>query len=152
MLIVAIVLQFVANASAPITVLDAGTWNGTAYNVYVVSNSTASNFQLNTTQKIISFNVTGVEGTLGVCRITIPNIIIEDLWQGNYRVLLNGELWPFRNSTDPTNTHIYVNYTHSGHQIIIVPEFSLVVILPILMMVTLLAVIVYRRKTREFLN
>ena len=76
---------------APFNTFYAGTWNGTAYNVDVVSNSTVSNFQLNTAQRTMSFNVTGVEGTVGFCRITIPNIIVEELWHGNYTVLLNGE-------------------------------------------------------------
>ncbi|MGD0494884.1 MAG: NosD domain-containing protein [Candidatus Bathyarchaeia archaeon] len=131
---------------APCGTFDAGSWNETACNVYVVSNSSVSGFQADITQKTLSFNVTGSESTAGFSRVAIPNIIVQDLWQGNYTVLLNGEPCPFRNWTDTTNTYIYVNYTHSQHQITIVPEFPSLLILPLFMIVTLLAVIAYKRK------
>jgi parallel beta-helix repeat protein len=131
---------------APITIFDAGTWNGVAYNVNVVSNSTASNFQLNPAQKIISFNVTGVGGKAGFCRVTIPNAIVEELWQGNYTVLLNGEPWPFRNWTSIENTYIYIDYTHSEHEILIIPEFSPTIFLPFLAIYTLVAFVLIRKK------
>jgi len=133
---------------APITVFDAGTWNGTAYNVDVVTNSTVSNFKLNTTEKTISFNVTGLEFTAGFCRVTIPNIIVQDLWQGNYTVLLNGEPLPFRNWTDPIYTYIYINYTHTEHEIIIIPEFPSTMILLVLMLTTLIAITLLKKKRR----
>jgi parallel beta-helix repeat protein len=132
----------------PISVFDAGTWNGETYSVDIVSNSTLSDFKLNATQKTLIFNVTGIEDKTGFCRVTIPTIIIQDLWQGNYTILLNGEPWSFRNWTDTDNIYIYINYTHLEleQQIIIVPEFPRAIILPLFMIVTLLAVIVYRRK------
>ena len=131
---------------APFNTFDAGVWNGVAYNVDVVSNSTLSNFQLNTTLKTISFNVTGVEDTAGFCRVTIPNIIVQDLWQGNYTVLLNGEPWSFRNWTDTTNTYIYVNYTYSEHQIIIIPEFPSAIILPLFMVLSVIVLVLAKKK------
>ena len=131
---------------APFNTFDAGTWNGEECNVDVVSNSTVSDFQLNTAQKTISFNVTGFEGTAGFCRITIPNIIAQDLWQGNYMVLLNGEPWPFTNWTDTTSTYIYVNYTHSEHQIIIIPESPSAIILPLFMIISVIAIVLAKRK------
>ena len=131
---------------APFTTFDAGTWNETVYKVDVVSNSTLSDFKLNATQKTLSLNVTGTEGKAGFCRITIPNAIVEDLWQGNYTVLLNGEPWSFKNWTDATNTYIYINYTHSEHEVIIIPEFPSFLILPLFMIATSIALIVYKRK------
>jgi parallel beta-helix repeat protein len=131
----------------PFNTFDAGIWNGTTYNVGIVSNSTVSNFQLDASQKSISFNTTGAEGVTGFCRVTIPNLIVQDLWQGNYTVLLNGEPWPFRNWTDATNTYIYVNYTHSEHQIIIIPEFPSATILPLFMSLMLVAVVLAKRRT-----
>ena len=133
---------------APNTVFDAGTWDETAYHVNLITNSTASNFQLNTTQKTISFNVTGTKGTAGFCRVTIPNIIVQDLWQGNYTVLFNGESCPFRNWTDATNTYIYINYTHSEHEIIIIPEFPSTIILPLFTLTTLIATVLLKKKRK----
>jgi len=134
---------------APISIFDAGVWNGTAYNVDVVTTSTVSSFKLNTTEKTISFNISGLEFTPGFCRVTIPNIIVQDLWQGNYTVLLNGEQWPFRNWTDATNTYIYINYTHSEHQIIIIPEFPSAIILLLFMFLSMIAVVFAKKKRKN---
>ena len=130
----------------PFNTFDAGIWNGTAYNIDIVSNSTVSNFKLNATLKTISFNVAGVEGTASFCRITIPNIIVQELWHGNYTVLLNGEPWPYRNWTDNTNTYIYINYTHSEHQIIIIPEFPSAIIPPIFITFSILVIVLARER------
>jgi len=130
---------------APISVFNAGTWNGASCNVDVVSNSTVSKFQLNITEKTIRFNVTGETG-LGFCRVTIPNIIIQDMWHGNYTVLINDELWPFTNWTDTENTYIYFTYQHSEHEITIIPEFPSATILPSLMILTMLAVVFAKKK------
>jgi hypothetical protein len=132
----------------PFNTFDAGAWNGTVYNINLVSNSSVSNFQLEVAQKILSFNVTGSEFSTGFCRVTIPNIIVEDFWQGNFTVLLNGEPWPFRNWTDPTNTYIYINYTHSEHEITIIPEFPSTIILPLLMLTTLIVTVLLKKKNK----
>ena len=135
--------------ASPFNVFDAGIWDGTAYNVDVVSNSTVSNFQVDTFQKTISFNVTGSESTAGFCRVTIPNIIVQDLWQDNYTVLLDGESWPFSNWTDTINTYIYLNYTHSEHEVAIIPEFPLAIILPLFIILSMLIVMFANRKIRK---
>jgi parallel beta-helix repeat protein len=102
--------------------LDAGTWNGTSYSVDFVSNSTVSDFQILLTQQTLAFNVTGLGSISGFCRVAIPSTIADDLWHGNYHVLLNNRPWPFENWTDATKTYIYVNYNQSEHDIMIVPE------------------------------
>ena len=133
---------------APITVFDAGAWNGVACSVDIISNSTLSGFKLDVAQKTVSFNVTGVEGMAGFCRITIPNIIVQNLWQGNYTVLLNGEPWFFRNWTDATNTYIYINYTHTQHQITIIPEFPSALTPPLFMLATLVTTVLLKKKRK----
>jgi parallel beta-helix repeat protein len=125
---------------------DAGTWNGTTCSVGVMSNSTVSEFQVDVADKTIDFNVTGAEGSAGFCRVTIPNIIVQNLWHGNYTVLVDGKPWPFSNWTDTTNTYVYFSYTHSLHQVVIIPEIPSFLILPMLMTATLLATIASRRK------
>jgi parallel beta-helix repeat protein len=130
---------------APFSMFDAGIWNGTAYNVSFVTNSTVVNFEVDAVQKTISFNVTRVEETAGFCKVTIPNIIIQDLWHGNYAVLLNGTSWPFRNWTDATNTYIYINYTHSTQEVIIIPEFPSAAALSLFMILALVAVVLRKR-------
>lgn len=67
------------------------------------------------------------------------------MWNDNYTVLLDGETWPFSNWTDTTNTHIYMNYTHSEREVVIVPEFPSSAFLSLFMILTVL-VIVYSKK------
>jgi len=98
------------------------TFEGTNYHVTTICNSTLSNFQFNALQKMISFNVIGADGTVGFCRITIPNLLIQQLWKGNYTVLVD-EKQPimFKNWTDGTNTYLYFTYIHTTHKVTIVP-------------------------------
>ena len=130
---------------APISTFDADTWNGTPYSVDIVSNSTVSEFQLNKTEKTISFNVTGS----GFCRVTIPNIIVQDLWQGNYTVLLNEDPWPFKNWTDQENTCLYFMYQHPTYEVVIIPEFPQFLIPPLLILATLMASILRKYQKKE---
>jgi parallel beta-helix repeat protein len=123
---------------ASLYTFDAGIWDKISRYVEVVSNSTISNFRINTTEKIIRFNVTGETG-MGFCRIIIPNIIIQTLWLNNYTVLVDGLPVEFRNWTDAENTYIYVNYSHSEHEITIMPEFPSTMILTLFMTLTMLA-------------
>jgi parallel beta-helix repeat protein len=143
---------------APISVFDAGSWNGTAYSMNVESNSTVSGFQLNVTDRSASFEVAGLDHTSGFCRITIPNAVFQNLWQDGYKMLLDGEPLTCRSMTDAVNTFIYVNYTHSQHVISIKSESSLSTIrwLPIVLvaiaLVTIFAIVAFvaaRRKSKR---
>jgi parallel beta-helix repeat protein len=127
---------------------NAGVWTGVSYNVDIISNSTISDFSVDIAQKTISFNVSNTEGQRGFCMITIPNIIVEDLWHGNYAVFLNGEPWSFRNWTVSPITLIYINYTHSEHEITIIPEFPSTIVLPPILLTTLVAMFLVKRKTK----
>jgi len=130
---------------APISIFDSGTWNDVLCKVHIISNSTVSNLQLNETEKIISFNVTGEIG-VGFCRVTIPNIIIQNMWQGNYTVLVDGEKpLDIRNWTDTTNTYIYFTYLHSEHEVVITPEFPVATILPLVVIITLYAAVLKKK-------
>lgn len=116
------------------------------FNIEVVGNSAVSDFNIDVLQKLVSFNVSGLEGTPGFCRVTIPNIIVQDLWKGNYTVLIDDKPCPFINWTDPINTHISINYTHSEHRVIIIPEFPSIMILPLFTFATLIATILLKKK------
>jgi len=121
-------------------------WDGMTYLVELRSNSTVSRFRFNASQRVISFNATGPDYTLGFCNITIPNSIVQDLWQGNYTVLVDDEPPLFiRNWTDTTNTYIYFTYQHSEHQVTIVPEFQSIMIPSILMLLITLAIITEKK-------
>ena len=134
---------------ASINVFDAGVWDTKACSVDIMSNSTLSNFNIDLYGKIISFNVTGSNGS-GFCRITIPNIIVQSLWHGNYKVLLNGKPWPFRNWTDRESTYIHINYTHSTHKITIIPESPPILLLLLFMPLTMLTIVTMRPRKKQY--
>ena len=121
--------------------------------VNVISNSTIEDFQyfeLNSTIKMYVSNMTGNQ-TFGFCRVCIPHALMNP--PRISVVIDNGAttaLYPDYNVYDNT-THrwIYFVYEHSTHKIDIIPEFPSSLILPLFMTATLLAVIVYRRKTRD---
>jgi hypothetical protein len=136
----------------PIRTFAVGVWEGKTCNVNVISNSTVSNLKLNQTAGTISFNVAGQEDIAGFCRTIIPNVIVQDLWNSNYTVLLNGEPMPFRNWTDTEDTYIYINYTHSEHEIIIVPEFSKATILTIFIMIATFMITAKKKVTTSHRN
>lgn len=106
-------------------------WNQYDYYTTIVSNSTISDFYFdpNVSRSII-FNVTGVDGTEGFCRVTIPKNI---LWvEGSDQWVIKVNETNLGNSlimNDDINTYLYFGYNHSIQtiQIIgtsVVPEFS----------------------------
>ncbi|NWF86435.1 right-handed parallel beta-helix repeat-containing protein [Candidatus Bathyarchaeota archaeon] len=117
------------------------------HHVDTVSNSTISKFQFNENAKTIGFNVTGPDGTWGFCRVTIPSIIIQELWLGNFTVLVNGQPAQFRNWTNDADIYIYFTYQHPENTIIIIPEIPL--ILPFLIIFMLFGAWLLIRKGRR---
>lgn len=112
------------------------------HHVQTICNSTITDFQFNGTS--ISFNVSGENDTTGFCRICIPTALMN----ATYTVFVNGtevsyNLLPCSNET---YSYLYFNYTHSTQEIIIIPEFPSFLILPLFMTLTLLTVIICKRK------
>jgi len=133
----------------PIIPFEVGVWEEKSCNVDIISNSTVSTFKLNETARTIIFNVTDDEGTAGFCRITIPNVIVQGLWNNSYSVLVNGEPWHFRNWTDTEDTYIYINYTHSEHEIAIIPEFPKATIVTILIVITTFVTVATKKQNKS---
>jgi parallel beta-helix repeat protein len=130
---------------APINIFDAGIWNGTTHDISIISNSSISNFQMNKTQSTISFNVTH-QTNFVLFRISLPNAIVNEFWQGNYTVLVNGQQVETRNWTDTSDTYLYLTH-EDPKQVTMIPEFPSLLIMPLLIAATLLVVIVRRRKS-----
>jgi parallel beta-helix repeat protein len=135
----------------PFNVFDAGVWDGTAYNVDVVSNSTVSEFQFNPSEgALLRFNVTGDDGTSGFCRVTIPKDLlrVEDGWT----IFVGGE--PITNYTiipDENYTYLYFTYNHSTKTVEIqgthvIPEFPSAIIQPLFMALSIIAIVFAKRK------
>jgi len=114
------------------------------FDVHTICNSSISDFQFNSTS--ILFNVTGETGSAGFCRVCIPKALMNE----TYRIFVNGtEILPVPlplPCSNSTHNYLYFNYTHSPQEVVIIPEFSSFLTLPLFMIATLLAVIIYRRK------
>jgi len=86
--------------------------------------------------------------TFGFCRICIPHDAIN---ASEISVIIDDGSTPilYPNYTlydNCTHKWIYFAYQHSTRKIDIVPEFSTSLLLPVFMIVTLLVVMVYKRK------
>ncbi len=118
-----------------------------SFHVTTICNSTISEFQFNDIAKTISFNVTGPDYSLGFCRVSVPNIIIQDLWQGNYTVLVDEEQpLTIRNWTDVKYTYIYFTYLHSAHKVEMISEFPTWKLMLLTLIELTVAIGIYKRR------
>jgi parallel beta-helix repeat protein len=121
-------------------------------NVTVISNSTITDFLTpisleNPKVLSISFNVTGKQGSTGFCRVSIPAVLMN----GTYRVLVNGTEIPYTllPCSNATVKYLYFTYKHSTEQVTILPEFQSLLILPLLMIITLLGAIAFKKRLNQ---
>ncbi len=107
---------------------------GTTRAVQIVSNSTI--YYPHFTGIAVEFLVSGPEDTIGFCRATIPNVLLND----TLRVFVNGTETSFRivsgNETVDFRC-IYFTYTQSAQEIRIVPEFHLSALVQLLIAISL---------------
>jgi len=139
----------------PIKFFNAGTWNETTYYVNTVSNSTVSDFHFNEINKLISFNMTGPDGTIGFCRITIPKKL---LWCDNpeeWQVRVNNTLMENRKIMEDTSyTYVYFTCNHTTqnvetigiHAIPEFPSWTTIILIPIILTI---ATVITKRKLKH---
>jgi len=124
-------------------------FNGEKFYVITESNSTITNLIFNQSTRSIAFGVEGINQTTGFCNITIPSRLLD----GPYTVKIDG-LTISENFSAPSNgTHVFLCfcYDQSSHtmEIIgtkVIPEFQLLLILPIFGILTLLFIIIRKKK------
>jgi hypothetical protein len=97
------------------------------FQISVISNSTVSNFKFEvgteTGNKIIQFNVTGAEGTVGFSRIAIPTGLMSP-----QVIVLAGqrEIVPtLLNIPNTALNYLYFTYSHSNQTILIISSKTL---------------------------
>lgn len=135
------------------------TWKGTSYHVFVVSNSTVSDFTFDPEDALVHFNVEGESGTSGFCRVTVPKELLyaeENSWIVRVD---EGSVTP-KIQEGQDNTYLYFTYSHGSTKTVeiqgtdAIPEFpSLIAVLFGFAMVTLtllVALIYGRNKNRCF--
>jgi parallel beta-helix repeat protein len=115
--------------------------------VNVISNSTIEDFEYFESNNTLIMHVSSMTSnqTFGFIRICIPHALMNE----TYHVTIDGAEPYYVNYTlydNGTHRWIYFNYEHSILEIIIVPEYPSLIILPLFMTATLLAVMICKRK------
>ncbi|MCK4669361.1 right-handed parallel beta-helix repeat-containing protein [Candidatus Bathyarchaeota archaeon] len=87
--------------------------NETVYPVTVHSNSTIASFDFNHSLRLISFNATGPQDTMGFCNITILKVLLN----GRFLVLVNEETAECTVAESRIHSSVYFTYTHSTRKI-----------------------------------
>lgn len=117
------------------------------FHVTTVSNSTVSDFEFVKANMEIGFNVTGPPGSLGFCYITIP----MELLDGIFTIIVGDDghiiSEPILKGNDSL---LYFTYNHSAKVRIIgttvINEFSSVMVLPLFVAATLVAILIRKKK------
>jgi len=119
-------------------------WKGENYYVTTISNSTITDLNYGNS---ISLDVTGPEGTVGFCRITLPRALFD----GDPAILVNGSP-PITEKELPAsnNTHVYLyfTYAHITTQAVITPEFLVIIVVSVLV-ISIIAAIIIAKKVRS---
>jgi len=93
--------------------------NGAIFNITILSNSTITSFNFSKTEKKITFNVTGPDGTLGFCNVAIPNALF-DAPPEEWRVLVDNKAVDAKMTPiNATYTSLYFKYIHTTHKVTI---------------------------------
>jgi len=137
--------------------LYVGTWGDVPYNVTVYTNSTFINLNFNQTQKQISFDITGYisQADNGFFNVTFRKNLLWSSEMFGWQVRLNGTSTPFELHSNETHTYVYFTHGYSTHHVQIIGteaiwEFPSILILPLFMMTTILAIAL--RKNRRILH
>ena len=106
--------------------------------VNIVSNSTLEGFECEPSG-VIRFYVSNTTSnqTHGFCRVSIPYEVLSE----PFNVTVNGAsptYWNFNLYDNGTHRWLYFEYEHSTHEVIIIPEFPSLLILPLFIITTLL--------------
>jgi len=116
----------------------------------IISNSTIEDFtyfESNSTIRMHVSNMTGNQ-THGFVRITIPHALMTE----PYNITVDGvnpTYWNYTLHDNGTHRWIYFAYEHSTLEIIIVPEFPSLIILPLVMVVSLLTALACKGRKRK---
>jgi hypothetical protein len=123
----------------------------------IESNSTISNLTFNSTNNILDFTASGINGTMGYTKVTIPKSLVPD--KSNVKVIVDGKEQHYTILGLDDSWVLTFEYSHSIHQmqielgqpsILESLSFLLVALLiAIIVIVALLIVIVHDRKHRS---
>jgi len=117
------------------------------------SNSTLTPIELDQPGKALFFNATGTDGTDGYTMMVIPKDLLDAV-SVPWFALFDTDSIPIVAYANQTHTLVYVNYTHSMHQLRVigdhvVPEFSTVIMPMALLTATAFAVLAGKKLARK---
>jgi len=119
-----------------------------AEHVNVISNSTVESFEYFESNSTIMMHVSNMTAnqTSGFCRLTIPHDVLSPPYTVmiGYGIITHTTI--FENDTLGV---IYFSYPHSEFDIIIIPEFPSLIILPLFMIVSVLVITIQRVMKRK---
>jgi hypothetical protein len=98
-------------------------YNGSSHQVNVITNSTVLEFAFWEEPNTIRLTVNGSDQTFGFCRIRVPHALVEP----ELTVVIDDGLTHVLNANytlreDGSSRWIYFAYSHSAHEILIIPE------------------------------
>ena len=95
-------------------------WDDKVFHVIIESNSTVSDFYFSQPTKEIGFNVTGPDGTVGFCNVTIPSTLMWVDTLEEWLIKVDGiPLSVVERTIIYNGTHyfLYFIYTHTTHRV-----------------------------------
>ena len=123
--------------------------NERVYSVAVVSNSTITEFQFNPDERRISFNAIGHNGTAGFCRVAVSADFLHEL-EGNLEFLVNGEgSVVVRQWSAEAFVFWYLSFANEPSQTMFDPLFIAVVVLSFLILLSVVLIVFWRRRSRS---
>ena len=144
--------------AAPVQFLNSS-WRGKTIMVEFITNSTVSNLTIDDANKSVSFTAEGAENTTGFSRITLSNSLVQNNWNSEYAIMVNGQEVAFTTQSDSTNTYNYVTFQNQpedqsqpeatnlfSEAVVIVLAIALII------MVAAFAVIVLKRSKNKTLQ
>jgi hypothetical protein len=126
-------------------------WQSFNWSLIAESNSTLSESDFDQPNKALNFNVTGADGTSGFTTLAIPIGLLRASL-GDWTVLVDDSQVMPLTGANATHSFVFVNYTHSTHQIRImgteaVPEPTRLAILMPLLLIIAFVIIAAKRRT-----
>jgi hypothetical protein len=137
----------------PETINTTVTYGGNSYTVTTVSNASVVQGSMGFTKVsdsnyTLGFNLTGADGSTGYLNVTIPKALMSINTGDQWTVKVNGTQVTPTVASDATHWYLYFTTSLSTKPVTIIgtiPEFTLLII-PLLMIVTLIAVGLRRRR------
>jgi hypothetical protein len=96
---------------------------GQQFTVTTFSNASISNMALKIEEKALIFNLTGFEGTIGYCNITVPKTLVSCDLNSGWQLYIDGNpITDFLIADNDTHTSIHFTHTLSSHQVKLVGQ------------------------------